>query len=85
MAAAAAAAGAGVGLHAEQHFEYHRPHPAGDVLTATNKAGKSWEREGRSGHLQFCETITEWHDAEGNLVVTARGVGVRTTGPAPKN
>jgi len=77
--------GGGVGLHAEQHFEYHRPIRPGDVLTPTNKEGKTWEREGRSGHLQFSETITEWHDAEGNLVVTARGVGVRTTGPAPKN
>ncbi|MGH8994473.1 MAG: FAS1-like dehydratase domain-containing protein [Acidimicrobiales bacterium] len=74
----------GVGLHAEQHFEYHRPLRAGDVLTGTNKPGKSWEREGRSGHLQFSENITEWRDADGNLVVTARGVGVRTAGPAPK-
>jgi hypothetical protein len=77
--------GGGVGLHAEQHFEYHRPLRVGDVLTPTNKEGKSWEREGRSGHLQFSENITEWHDAEGNLVVTARGVGVRTAGPAPKS
>jgi acyl dehydratase len=75
--------GGGVGLHAEQHFEYHRPIRPGDVLTPTNKEGKSWERTGRSGHLQFSETITEWHDAEGNLVVTARGVGVRTSRPAP--
>jgi len=76
--------GGGVGLHAEQHFEYHRPLRVGDVLTGTNKPGKSWEREGRSGHLQFSESITEWHDAEGNLVVTTRTVGVRTAGPAPK-
>jgi acyl dehydratase len=75
--------GGGVGLHAEQHFEYHRPIRPGDVLTPTSKEGKSWERTGRSGHLQFSENITEWHDAEGNLVVTARGVGVRTSRPAP--
>ena len=77
--------GGGVGLHAEQHFEYHRPIRPGDVLTPTNKEGKSWERTGRSGHLQFNETVTEWHDAEGNLVVTARGVGVRTSRPAPSS
>ena len=77
--------GGGVGLHAEQHFEYHRPIRPGDVLTPTNKEGKSWERTGRSGHLQFSENVTEWHDAEGNLVVTARGVGVRTSGPAPSS
>jgi hypothetical protein len=77
--------GGGVGLHAEQHFEYHRPIRPGDVLTPTNKEGKSWEREGRSGHLQFSESITEWHDAEGNLVVTARSVGVRTSGPQQRS
>ena len=76
--------GGGVGLHAEQHFEYHRPIRPGDVLTPTDKEGKTWEREGRSGHLHFSETVTEWRDAQGNLVVTARGVGVRTAGPAPR-
>ncbi len=74
--------GGGVGLHAEQHFEYHRPIRPGDVLTPTNKEGKTWEREGRSGHLQFSESITEWHDQHGNLVITTRGVGVRTSGPS---
>ncbi len=74
--------GGGVGLHAEQHFEYHRPIRPGDVLTATHKEGKTWERDGRSGHLQFSENITEWHDQDGNLVITARGVGVRTSGPS---
>jgi hypothetical protein len=77
--------GGGVGLHAEQHFEYHRPIRPGDVLTPTNKEGKTWEREGRSGHLVFSETITEWRDAAGNLVVTARGVGVRTSGPTQRS
>ena len=28
--------GAAMGLHAEQHFEYHKPVKAGDVLTATS-------------------------------------------------
>jgi N-terminal half of MaoC dehydratase len=74
--ASGAAAG---GLHAEQHFEYHRPLRAGDVLTATNKPGKTWEREGkRGGKLHFSESITEYRNQNGDLVVTARGVGVRT-------
>jgi acyl dehydratase len=74
--------GNGGGLHAEQHFEYHRPLRAGDVLTATNKAGKTWEKEGRrSGKLMFNEFITEYRDQDGELVVTARGVGVRTERP----
>ena len=67
------------GLHAEQHFEYHRPLRAGDVLKPETKRGKRWEKEGRrGGKLVFSETITEYRDQDGELVVTARGVGVRT-------
>ena len=70
------------GLHAEQHFEYHRHPQAGDVLTATAKQGKRWEKEGRrSGKLLFTESIVEYHDQNGELVVTARGVGVTTERP----
>jgi len=71
--------GGGGGLHAEQHYEYHRPLLAGDVLTATTRDGEKWEKQGRrGGTLQFSETITEYRNAAGELVVTARGVGVRT-------
>ncbi len=70
-------------LHAEQHFEYHRHPRVGDVLTTTVKPGKTWEKEGRrGGKLIFSETITEYRDQQGELVVTARGVGVRTERPA---
>lgn len=70
------------GLHAEQHFEYHRHVSPGDVLTATVKPGKTWEKQGkRSGKLVFAETITEYRDQNGELVITARGVGVRTERP----
>jgi N-terminal half of MaoC dehydratase len=71
--------GGGGGLHAEQHFTYHRHLRPGDVLSATNQPGKTWEKEGkRSGKLVFSETITEYRDQHGELVITARGVGVRT-------
>ncbi len=77
-----AGGGNGGGLHAEQHYEYHRPLRAGDVLTATTKPGKTWEKEGRrSGKLVFSESVTEYRDQKGELVVTARGVGVRTERP----
>jgi hypothetical protein len=66
----------GGGLHAEQHFEYHRPVRAGDVLTAEARPGRSWEKNGRAGRLLFTETITEYRDAGGALVVTARSVAV---------
>lgn len=75
--------GGGGGLHAEQHFEYHGHVKAGDVLTATVKPGKTWEKEGRrGGKLTFSESITEYRNQDGELVVTARGVGVRTERPA---
>jgi hypothetical protein len=74
--------GGGGGLHAEQHYEYHRHIKPGDVLTATTKPGKTWEREGRrSGKLVFSESVTEYRDQKGELVITARGVGVRTERP----
>ena len=67
------------GLHAEQHFTYHRQLRPGDVLSMTTKPGKTWEKQGkRAGKLVFSETITEYRDPDGELVVTARGVGVRT-------
>lgn len=75
--------GGGGGLHAEQHYVYHRTPRAGDVLTATVKPGKSWEKEGRrGGKLMFSESVTEYRDQNGELVVTATGVGVRTERPA---
>jgi hypothetical protein len=74
--------GGGGGLHAEQHFEYHRHLKPGDVLTATQLPGKTWEKESkRAGKLVFSESITEYRDQNGELVVTARGVGVRTERP----
>ncbi len=74
----------GTGLHAEQHYEYHRPLRAGDVLTATASQGKRWEKQGRSGKLVFSEAVTEYRDERGDLVVTARSVGVVTEAPVKR-
>ena len=49
------------------------------MLTATVRDGGTWEKQGRrGGKLVFTETIAEYRDQHGELVVTARGVGVRT-------
>jgi hypothetical protein len=78
--------GGGGGLHAEQHYEYHRHPKVGDVLTPTVKPGQTWEKQGRrAGKLIFTETITEYRDQNGELVVTARGIGVRTERPVDQN
>ncbi len=69
-------------LHAEQQYIYHKPIRPGDELSVTTKRGNSWEKEGRrGGTMRFSETITEFRDASGELVVTATSVGV-TTGKA---
>jgi len=71
--------GEGTSLHAEQHYTYHRPLRAGDVLTTSTRMGDTWEKQGRrGGRLVFNEIITEYRDAGGELVVTQRTVGVRT-------
>lgn len=71
--------GGGTGLHAEQHFTYHRPIRPGDVLTAESREGRRWEKQGkRGGTLKFSETVVDYRDAAGELVVTARMVGVMT-------
>ena len=71
--------GGGAGLHAEQHFTYHRPIRPGDVLSAESRVGERWEKQGRrGGTLAFSETIVDYRDQDGRLVVTARMVGVRT-------
>jgi hypothetical protein len=71
--------GAGMALHAEESFEIRRPVRVGEVLTKTTRPGKTWEREGRrGGKLRFSETLHEYRDSDGELVVIARQVGVRT-------
>jgi acyl dehydratase len=77
-----AASADGTALHAEQHYDYHRPVFAGDVLTPTVVPGRTWQKEGRrSGTLHFVESVTEYRDQHGELVVTSRMVGVLTSRP----
>ena len=69
----------GLGFHAEQEFEYHRPIRPGETLRVTIRSGARWQKQGRrGGTLSFTETITEYRDEAGELVVTARFTGVGT-------
>jgi hypothetical protein len=71
--------GGGTGLHAEQHYEYFGVVKAGDVLVPKTRPGDTWEKQGRrGGKLIFSDTITEYFNQDGELVVRARSVGVRT-------
>ncbi|RCL40756.1 MAG: hypothetical protein DBW95_03475 [Gammaproteobacteria bacterium] len=74
--------GAAMGLHAEQHYEYHQPLKVGDVITAEVKVGNSWEKESkRAGKLKFSESVTEYRNQNGDLIITATSVGVVTEKP----
>ncbi len=66
-------------LHGEQHFEYHQPIRPGMVLHASTHPGKTWEKEGRrGGKMRFSESITEFRDESGELIVTETSVGIVT-------
>jgi len=70
------------GLHAEQHFEYHKNVKPGDQLTVRSMAGKNWEKDSkRAGRLKFSETIQEFWNQDGELVITMRSVVVHTEKP----
>ena len=65
-----------------QHYEYHQPLKVGDVITAEVKPGKSWEKESkRAGKLKFSESVTEYRNQDGELIITATSVGVVTEKP----
>jgi len=62
----------GSGLHAEQSYTYHRPIRSGDVLTVTERPGRSWVKQRRrGGELHFSEEISEYRDEQGELVLSA--------------
>ncbi|MCU1566793.1 MAG: hypothetical protein JWQ56_1730 [Pseudarthrobacter sp.] len=64
-------------LHAEQEFEYGEPLRAGDHLSAVVVDNKRWSKAGRSGGLEFTETVTEYRTQPDVLAVRARKVSVR--------
>lgn len=59
-------------LHGEQEFIYERPVRLGDKLYCQTVVKDIYEREGRSGNMQFLILDTEMKDEDGNLVVTSR-------------
>jgi hypothetical protein len=71
-------------VHAEQHFEYVAPFRAGDRVTVESFPGEKWTKDGRSGRLEFTETVTEYRNQDGTLLVRARKVSVRTAGGEPR-
>jgi hypothetical protein len=64
-------------VHAEQHFEYLGPFRAGDRIVVASFAGGAWTKQGRSGTLDFSETVTEYRNQLGDLLVRARKISVQ--------
>jgi len=72
----------GARMHAEQHYVYHRQLSAGDVLEAEVRQGRVWEKEGGQGRkLSFEETITDFRNQHGKLVITETNVLVNVGVP----
>jgi hypothetical protein len=63
-------------VHAEQHFEYLAPFRAGQRVTVHTRPGQTWRKRGRTGSLEFFETVTEYRDGE-DVLVRSRKVSVR--------
>jgi hypothetical protein len=68
-------------LHGEQEFVFHGPPPsAGDVLTGQSRIDAVYEKHGkRGGSLIFRELVTDFRDAEGNLVAEMRNTTIETS------
>lgn len=59
-------------LHGEQEFIYHKPIGPGDCLHCQMKVADVYEKEGKSGPMQFLVLDTEMRNGAGNLVVVCR-------------
>lgn len=59
-------------LHGEQEFLYTRPIRLGDRLVCQMKVTDLYEREGKSGKMQFLVLDTEMKDESGEMVVVSR-------------
>jgi hypothetical protein len=67
-------------LHGEERYEYFQPLRPGMELRVSTRAGKTWEKEGRrGGKLRFSESVREYRDEAGELVLRATTVGVVTS------
>ncbi|MDV6377084.1 MaoC family dehydratase N-terminal domain-containing protein [Sporosarcina sp. GW1-11] len=59
-------------LHGEQEFIYHKPVRVGDRLHCQLKVSDLYDKEGKSGNMQFLKLDTEMKDETGELVCISR-------------
>lgn len=59
-------------LHGEQEFIYYKPIRPGDIFTCQMKIKDLYEKEGKSGAMQFLVLDTEMRNEENELVCISR-------------
>ncbi|ARK23435.1 dehydratase [Sporosarcina sp. P37] len=59
-------------LHGEQEFLYYKPIRIGDRLRCQIKVSDLYDKEGKSGKMQFLKLDTEMKDETGDLVCISR-------------
>lgn len=59
-------------LHAEQEFEWLRPLRAGEKVWITGRVGEMYEKQGKSGTLDFVVMEQIAKDAQGETVYVAK-------------
>lgn len=59
-------------LHGEQSFTYYQPMRPGDVYNAQMKVADIYEKEGKTGKMQFIMLDTEFRNAQNELAVVSR-------------
>jgi acyl dehydratase len=64
-------------LHVEQWFEHQAPLVIGEELVVRRGPGRRWERDGRSGRLEFVEERTELVGSDGVVRVATGWIDVR--------
>jgi acyl dehydratase len=59
-------------LHAEQEFEWYRPLKAGEKVTITGRVGEMYEKQGKSGTLDFVVMEQIARDEKDEVVYVAK-------------
>ncbi|MDH5307193.1 MAG: MaoC family dehydratase N-terminal domain-containing protein [Myxococcales bacterium] len=68
-------------LHCAQEFVFERPLCAGDVLTGSPGATRSYEKgSGSGGRMKFVEFEIVYRDQNGDIVVRSRTTAVQAPG-----
>lgn len=71
-------------LHGEQAFIYHRPVRFGEKLVCTMSVADIYEKEGKSGAMQFLVLDTEMKDENGQLVAVSKNTIVYRPAKKPE-